>query len=197
MANLQASAVTLNTWWYTNSRVNSRRKAVDVTMVLTGQGGTTNKIPAALFGMNSIEECVSLVDSSNNAYLTAPDYLGANLCIMSKPAATVGSVVTMGSNKFIVATGLASAGNITATGVVAGDNIIEALDLTTPSELVVSNFTAGAGVIAQASGAGDIHLLKVRFAILNPATVVSTVTQGAAAPTDITATVRAIIIGKD
>lgn len=74
MANLAASAVTITAVWYEGARVASRRKKVRATLVLTGQGGATNKIPAALFGLRYIDEVSDMRDTSNNLFLAAASY---------------------------------------------------------------------------------------------------------------------------
>lgn len=76
MAALTASGVTLNGFYYRGARVGSKHKVCDVTLVLSSQGGLTNNIPAALFGLSTITECFSFRDSSSNVYLAGPSYDG-------------------------------------------------------------------------------------------------------------------------
>lgn len=56
MADLAASAVTVLASWSEGGVAGKRRIAKRVSVVLSGQGGTTNKIPAAAFGFRVIEE---------------------------------------------------------------------------------------------------------------------------------------------
>lgn len=74
MAALLPSGVTFNDVWYTaDTGVNL--KAVDVTLVLSSQGGTVNNIPASLFGMSQIREVSNAVESvSSQIVLCAPSY---------------------------------------------------------------------------------------------------------------------------
>lgn len=66
MASLASTAVTVNSWYYTNARVGSREKAVNVTLVLTGQGGATNKILASVLGLQSVIRASPFVKSDNS-----------------------------------------------------------------------------------------------------------------------------------
>lgn len=154
MSTLALTAVSILDVWMEGGASSRKFKALACRLTLTGQGNVANPIPAALFGLAYIEDVRSARDSNNNIIPCAPsDDRSVVLLGGSTPGAT----------KTIVATGLASAGNITATGVLATDTLLSATDLTTPSSLSLANFTPGAGVIAQASGAGDIHTLKVQF----------------------------------
>lgn len=84
MANLAQSAVTINDTWIEGSSPSRRYTAVEATMVLTGQGGGTNLILAALFGMTYIFEVKSMRSTSKN-YIAAPayDHTGINICALS------------------------------------------------------------------------------------------------------------------
>lgn len=74
MANLASSAVTINATW-TESGTNGRKWNVwDVTLVLTGQGGTTNKILASLFEMTNIVDVTASRSSANALIAAAPSY---------------------------------------------------------------------------------------------------------------------------
>lgn len=66
MASLASTAVLENSYYYTNSRVGSKEKAVNVTLTLTGQGGTTNTIPASVLNLNSILRSTPFVKSDNS-----------------------------------------------------------------------------------------------------------------------------------
>jgi len=74
MANLAQSAVTIEDTW-TEGGTNGRRYLVKaVKLVLTGQGGATNLIPASLFGMTKVWDVRAGRDSSNGLVLAAPSY---------------------------------------------------------------------------------------------------------------------------
>lgn len=73
------------------------------------------------------------------------------------------------NNILFQATGLAAAGNITAASVTAETSIVSVQDLTTPAVLSTANFTPGAGVIAQASGAGNLSTKTLLFTLSQPA----------------------------
>lgn len=74
MAVLAASAITINSVSKTGGASSRRRKQMDVTLVLTGQGGLTNNIPAALFGMVNFHSAYSARDSSSNAVHARPSF---------------------------------------------------------------------------------------------------------------------------
>lgn len=79
MAALDASGVTFNEIWK-DGRTNSRYiKVLDVTLVLSSQGGLTNNIPAALFGLSKITGSRGFRDSSSVFVGTAPSFDGALL----------------------------------------------------------------------------------------------------------------------
>jgi hypothetical protein len=81
MANLAQSAVVKDDIYYEGGTSGRRNKVVHVTLTLTGQGGTTNKIPASLFGMSSIRRAHSFRDSSENILVASPSYDGTFLTL--------------------------------------------------------------------------------------------------------------------
>lgn len=88
MGAVAASAVTFNDVWYT-ADTGPNMKCTDVTVVLSSQGGLTNNIPAALFGMRKIRECSSAVDSAGSLLLVAaPSYDRNYVCIYQLTNAT-------------------------------------------------------------------------------------------------------------
>jgi hypothetical protein len=92
MANLASTAVTPNRWFYTNARVGSRQKAVNVTLVLTAQGGTTNKILASTLGLITIEDATPFTASDNSAVaVAAPSADGTFLLLGTTPADVTGT----------------------------------------------------------------------------------------------------------
>ena len=72
MAALTSAGVTINDWWYDNSHVGSKRKTLDVTLVLSSQGGLTNNIPASLFGLTRITAASGFRDTSSVARTFGP-----------------------------------------------------------------------------------------------------------------------------
>lgn len=74
MANLAASAVTINASYNTGEFFGARQRYVNATCVLTGQGGATNKIPASVFGLSKIRTVLLCVGSDNVIYVAAPLY---------------------------------------------------------------------------------------------------------------------------
>lgn len=85
MADLAASAVTLNRDWFAGLQRNVRNK--DVTLVLAAMGTATNKIPAAALGFTKLLGGASLVKSDNTEIvLGVADSTGDNLLL--KAAAT-------------------------------------------------------------------------------------------------------------
>lgn len=73
MAALTSAGVTINDYTYGGARVGSRRKVVDVTLVLSSQGGLTNNIPASLFGLTQITRAFSFRDTSSVAVTFGPN----------------------------------------------------------------------------------------------------------------------------
>ncbi len=189
MSNLASSAVTINEVYLAGAMVGSRRKVVDATLVLTGQGGGTNLIAASLFGLTTIDEILGFRDSNGLAYLVAPSYDGTGILVMARAA----QVLTNGTFKYYVATGVNGAGDITTTGVVAGDVIEAVVDLTTPGKKTASQYTPGTDKVTQAAGAGDTSAKSLLITLRTAASV----TAPAPTPTDLTATVRCVIIGKE
>lgn len=90
MAALLQSAVTINTRYNTIADTEGKRQVVDATLVLTGQGGATNSIAATLLGLQSIDACDSIVDSSNNVYIGVPSY-DRTLLILTNTNAVTGT----------------------------------------------------------------------------------------------------------
>lgn len=190
MANLAQSAVVVNKWFYAGAgQTGAKRKFLDVTMTLTGQGGGTNLIAASLFGLRVINQVAGFRDSNGLAYLAAPSYDGTGIEIMQRAA----QVLTNGTFKYYVVTGVNGAGDITTTGAIASDVIEAVIDLTTPGAKTASQYTPGTDKVTQAAGAGDTSAKKLFITTRTAATV----TSPAATPTDLTATVRCIVIGEE
>lgn len=179
MANLAVSAVAIQEVYKTGGTNGRRYKAVDAILTLTGQGGLTNLILASLFGMSKITEVRDARTSANVPVSARPAYDGSSVVL---------SAVTAPVAKTYVVTGLASTGNITATGAAAGDLIESVVDLTTPGLKTSSYFTPGTNIVTQASGAGDLHLVKLLIITRSAPTPI---------PTDSSATVRLTIIGNE
>lgn len=175
MANLQQAAVVINETW-TEAGTNSRRFiAQEVTLTLTGQGGLTNLIPAALFGMTYIWEVRDARNSSNKFYKAAPLYDHSSIGLF--PNSTLKQYVALGHN---------GAGNITVTGIATTDEITSVTDLTTPAQKLTSDFTiASANTVAQAT-ATDLSAKQLLITTNSPARDV---------PGDVTDTIKLVVAG--
>lgn len=192
MANLAQSAVTINEWYYDGARVGSKRKVIDATLVLTGQGGGTNLIAASLFGLTTIDRVEGFRDSNGVAYVATPSYDGTGILILQRAA----QALTNGTFKSFVVTGVNSTGgaaDITATGAASTDVIEMVIDLTTPAKKTSAQFTPGTDKFTQAQAAGD---LSAKSLLITTRTAAS-VSSPSATPTDLTATVRCVIFGKE
>lgn len=88
MAALTQSGVTINDSWV-EATSGPCFKCIDATLVLSSQGGLTNNIPAALFGLSKVRECTSARDSAGSLLiLAAPSYDGAYVCVYQMTNAT-------------------------------------------------------------------------------------------------------------
>lgn len=89
MADLAKSAVTVLNQW-TEGGLNGKRVSCrQVSLVLTAQGSTANKIPASVLGLKSIEQCTTFVKSDNaKVYIASPDAAGVNLLLVDLTQAT-------------------------------------------------------------------------------------------------------------
>ena len=80
MADLAQGAVTSLNSWYDGSLPTNRQRCKEVSLVLTGQGTTTNKVLASVLGFTHIEEATSFVASDDSVILVAtPSYDGTML----------------------------------------------------------------------------------------------------------------------
>lgn len=79
MADLTSSGITVHDVWKEGGTSGRKFLAKDVTLVLSSQGGLTNKIPKALFGMTKIVGARSFRDADSVAVTAGPSYDGANL----------------------------------------------------------------------------------------------------------------------
>lgn len=74
MSALAASGVTINEVWKEGGTSSRKYKTLDVTLVLSSQGGVTNNIPASLFGLTKLVRSTIFRDTDNKGYLTTPSY---------------------------------------------------------------------------------------------------------------------------
>jgi len=89
MANLDASAVTINSSYFFGGLAGKRAVMRNVTLALTGQGGASNLIPASALGLTKIEGCTNGHGPGGpGLYLAAPSSDGANLHFMNVNDAT-------------------------------------------------------------------------------------------------------------
>lgn len=65
--------IVINNVWYSGAHVGSKQKVVDVTLILSSQGGLTNNIPASLLGFSKITRAYSFRDSSSVAVSAGPN----------------------------------------------------------------------------------------------------------------------------
>lgn len=184
MANLAQTAVVVNDVWKEGGTSSRRFKAVDATLTLTGQGGLTNLILAALFGMSKIVQVRNARNASSVVYEAVPSYSGASVVL--SPAA----IPTLAQ---YVATGVNGAGNITVTGVATADKILAVSNIggssayAAAATAALANYTIGsANTVAQAVGGGDTSTSKLLFTVAKG---------GLSVPTDVTDTVRLIVVG--
>jgi hypothetical protein len=88
MADLTAAAVTIERQWTEGGTSGKEITCMEVTLVLPGQGGLTDKIPATLFGISKLEQAVGFRRDSNEAMMAAPSYDGANLILFNVETVT-------------------------------------------------------------------------------------------------------------
>lgn len=89
MADLAASGVTVSASWTAGAVTGKRHVEKLVKLVLTGQGTTTNKIPASALGLTKIESCSNGVkDDDTKIYPAVPSNDGKNLLLMDVTNAT-------------------------------------------------------------------------------------------------------------
>ena len=92
MADLAASAVTVERAWCEGGVTGKELSCRQVTMVLTAQGTTTNKIPASVLQLTKIEQASNLVKSDNTIIIVAtPSYDGSVLLLRSLAGAETGA----------------------------------------------------------------------------------------------------------
>lgn len=82
MADLASSAVEITATGYTGGINGKKYRTRTVVLTLTGQGTTTNKIPASVLSLTEIVGCSPLVqDDDTDIVVAAPDYAGDNLLL--------------------------------------------------------------------------------------------------------------------
>lgn len=94
MADLASSAVTVVNSW-SNGGVNGKRHVEEiVTLVLTGQGDSTDKILATALGFTKIEQCGNAVlDDDSIVYIASPSYDGSHILLVDPTESTDASRV--------------------------------------------------------------------------------------------------------
>lgn len=88
MAALTSAGVTVNATWKEGGTNGRRFLAKDVTLVLSSQGGVTNNVPAALFGMTKIDGARNFRNSSGIKVEAWPNYLGTLLSFAAAGSGT-------------------------------------------------------------------------------------------------------------
>lgn len=175
MANLLPAAVVLNDTWTeggTNSRIFTAQEA---TLTLTGQGGLTNLIPAALFGMTNIKEVRNARNASSVVYGAAPSYDHTSV-VFRAPAAV---------QKTYVATGRNGAGTFTVTGITTAETIVSVVDLTTPLAANAALYTPTSTNTVTTTDATNQSAKSLLI----------TTTTTLAAPADVTDTIKLVVVG--
>lgn len=82
MADLARSAVVIERSWSEGGTTGKELSCRQVTLTLSGQGGTTNKIPASVLELSKIEQCSNFIKSDSAVIVVAvPSYDGANLLL--------------------------------------------------------------------------------------------------------------------
>lgn len=95
MANLAASAVTIERAWTEGGTTGKELSCRQVTLVLTGQGDATDKILATVLSLTKIEQAGSFVKSDNTVvYKACPSYDGSMLLLTLAAAADTPAAVT-------------------------------------------------------------------------------------------------------
>lgn len=74
MADLASTAVTVNARWDTVASGNVKRQVVDATLVLTGQGGASNKITASVLGLRAVDAVLSCQADGDTTVHAEPNY---------------------------------------------------------------------------------------------------------------------------
>lgn len=95
MADLAATAVVVNNVWKEGGTISRRFLVKDVTLTLTGQGGTTNQIPASLFGMSEIVDVRGARTSADALVVASPDYTGDNILLGPTSLEATGDAETL------------------------------------------------------------------------------------------------------
>lgn len=110
MAALASTAVSLyptnlgTSEWYTLTPGGKRYVNRRLKLVLTGQGGTTNTIPAAALGFRNLVSCTNLTDTTNSKiYLANVDPTLNTIQLTATAADTVADVTTTAA--YITVTG--------------------------------------------------------------------------------------------
>lgn len=88
MADLAVSAVTIERAWNEGGPAGKMVACREVTLVLTGQGSLTNKIPASVLELTKIEQAGAFRTSADKIVLATPSYDGLNLTLYDVQNAT-------------------------------------------------------------------------------------------------------------
>lgn len=97
MANLAATAVVQNDYFYPHR--NQVRQVKNLTLTLTGQGTTTNKILASVLGFNIIRQASPAVKDDNTLVIVAAPSIDGSMLLLkaagSNAPADYTAVVTL------------------------------------------------------------------------------------------------------
>lgn len=92
MADLAASAVTVNSRYDALGSGDGRRQVVDATLVLTGQGGASNKITAAILGLRSVDAVLACRPDGDTLLEARPSYDGSRIALFVFNSASAADV---------------------------------------------------------------------------------------------------------
>ena len=89
MADLAASAVTINdTWWDGDRWGKNKWLCRDVTLVLTGQGTDSNSITAAILGFSEIHQIDACMADDDRIQPGSPNYARTKILLYNVEVAT-------------------------------------------------------------------------------------------------------------
>jgi hypothetical protein len=86
MADLAASAIVVLESWLEGNLNNKRHACKRVTLTLTGQGSTTNRITAAILGFKRIVDASNAIDSTNADIYSAVPSADGSLLLLVDPS---------------------------------------------------------------------------------------------------------------
>ena len=115
MADLASSAVVINRAWSEGGTTGKELSCRQVTLTLTAQGGTTNRILASVLALSVIEQASVFTDSANaKLFIASPNVAAAG------NAAAGGALLLVDLTQAVDASRIPADVTATITGVVKG-----------------------------------------------------------------------------